>query len=295
MKLAHIILLASAGAWTVLGAGAVAEKSAVSLGPHFSQAASELLGMSPAHFGSGNMLHLRMCRDGNYLPGSCYDIVMGMLLAGEDRVRNVTLECEIKCRRFPDYHCFDTCKRAKLDEVYDGEIAHSLHLLREMLGMRKMTTLERFGLGFRQYPFKTWSHGKRRFYYALASASLFYLLSLALYYKREHPGTPETIRSGLLWGSLICSLFSLFFVGVATHKLLTAGGGALGGALVSAIISGNFYLYHHMLQKMPAGGGTGAPPQPMKAVLLVGWLFFAFMFSLFMGSASKILLVHINS
>ena len=49
MKLAHIILLSSAGAATVLGAGAVAEKSAVSLGPHFSQAASELLG-SPARW-----------------------------------------------------------------------------------------------------------------------------------------------------------------------------------------------------------------------------------------------------
>ena len=293
MKLAHIILLASAGARTVLGAGAVAEKSAVSLGPHFSQAASELLDLYPAQFGSGDMLHLRMCRDGNYLPGSCYDIVMGMLLAGEDRVRNVTLECEIKCRRFPDYHCFDTCKRAKLDEVYDGEIAHSLHLLREMLGMRKMTTLERCGLGF-QYPFKTWSHGKRRFYYALAGASMFYLLSLALYYKREHPGTPETIRSGLLWGSIICSLFSLFFVGMATHKLLTAGGGALGGALVSAIISGNFYLYYILL-KVHAGGGAGAPPQPMKAVLLVGCLFFAFLGSIFLGSASQKLFAYVIS
>ena len=40
MKLFHVILLSSAGAATVLGAGAVAEKSAVSLGPHFSQAAS---------------------------------------------------------------------------------------------------------------------------------------------------------------------------------------------------------------------------------------------------------------
>ena len=69
--------------------------------------------------------------------------------------------------------------------------------------------------------------------------------------------------------------------------------GALGGALVSAIISAACY---YVRQQLPApGGATPAAPQPMKAVLLVGWLFFAFMFSLFMGSASKILLVHINS
>ena len=229
MKLAHIILLASAGAWTVLGAGAVAEKSAVSLGPHFSQAASELLDLDPAHFGSGNMLHLRMCRDGNYLPGSCYDIVMGMLLAGEDRVRNVTLECQIKCRRLPGYHCFDTCKRAKLNEVYDGEIAHSLHLLREMLGMRKMTTLERCGLGFLHFPF----------------------------------------------------------------KLLTASGGALGGALVSAIISGGLYYVRQQLPAPGPGGAAPAAPQPLKAVLLVGCLFFAFLGSIFLGAVSQKLFAYV--
>ena len=224
MKLAHIILLSSAGARTVLGAGAVAEKSAVSLGPHFCQAASELLEMYPAHFDSGNMLHLRMCRDGNYLPGSCYDIVMGMLLAGEDRVRNVTLECEIKCRRFPDCHCFDTCKRAQLNERYDGEIEHSLHLLRKMLGIRKMTMLERWGLGFLKYVLD-WVLGA--FCFILLAGSL-YRLSKDM----AHAGTPETVRSGFLWGSIICSFFGSVFVGLAIHKLLknVAGEGELSGA-----------------------------------------------------------------
>ena len=230
MKLAHIILLSSAGAATVLGAGAVAEKSAVSLGPHFSQAASELLEEHlEEHLGSNAMLHLRVCRDGNYLSGSCYDIVMDTLLAGEDRVRNVTLECEIKCRRFPGCHCFDTCKRAQLNERYDGEIEHSLHLLRKMLGIRKMTMLERWGLGFLHFPF----------------------------------------------------------------KLLTAGGGVLGGALLSAIMSGGLY---HMRQKVSAPGGAApAAPQPMKAVLLVGCLFFAFLGSIFLGSASQKLFAYVNS
>ena len=230
MKLAHIILLSSAGAATVLGAGAVAEKSAVSLGPHLSQAASELLEEHlEEHLGSNAMLHLRVCRDGNYLSGSCYDIVMDTLLAGEDRVRNVTLECEIKCRRFPGCHCFDTCKRAQLNERYDGEIEHSLHLLRKMLGMRKMTMLERWGLGFLHFPF----------------------------------------------------------------KLLTAGGGVLGGALLSAIMSGGLY---HMRQKVSAPGGAApAAPQPMKAVLLVGCLFFAFLGSIFLGSASQKLFAYVNS
>ena len=285
MKLFHVIVLASAGAATVLGAGAVAEKSAVSLGPHFSQAASELLDLYPAQFGSGDMLHLRMCRDGNYLPGSCYDIVMGMLLAGEDRVRNVTLECEINCRRFPDYHCFDTCKRAKLDEVYDGEIAHSLHLLRKMLGMRKMTTLERCGLGF-QYPFKTWSH-KKRFYYALAGASLFYFLSLALYYTCEHPGTPETVRSGLLWGSIICSFFGSVFVGMAIHKLLshTAGDGELAGASFFAVFAGALY---YARQRIP-------DPHPARLFLLIYCLFHSFFASYCIGSASQKLFAYVIS
>ena len=213
MKLAHIILLSSAGAATVLGAGAVAEKSAVSLGPHFSQAASELLDLYPAQFGSGDMLHLRMCRDGNYLPGSCYDIVMGMLLAGEDRVRNVTLECEINCRRFPDYHCLDTCKRAKLDERYDGEIEHSLHLLRKMLGIRKMTMLERWGLGFLKYVLD-WVLG----------AFCFFLLAGSLYRLSKDMahagGYPETVRSGLLWGGHFCVVVGLVFYCMAARRLL---------------------------------------------------------------------------
>ena len=154
---------------------------------------------------------------------------MGMLLTGEDRVANVTLECEIKCRRFPGYHCFDSCKRAKLNEVYDGEIAHALHLLRKMLGMRKMTMLERWGHGFLHFPF----------------------------------------------------------------KLLTAGGGVLGGALLSAIMSGGLY---HMRQKVSAPGGAApAAPQPMNAVLLVGCLFFAFLGSIFLGSASQKLFAYVNS
>ena len=227
MKLVRIILLSSAGAAAVLGAGAVAEKSVVSLGPHFSQAATELLGMSPALWESDSMNGLRVCRNGDSPPRPCYNLVMGMLLAGEDRVGNVTLECEIKCRRFPGYHCFDPCKRAKLDERYDGEIAHSLHLLREMLGMRKMTTLERCGLGFLHFPF----------------------------------------------------------------KLLTASGGALGGALVSAIISGGLY---YVRQQLPAPGGAApAAPQPLKAVLLVGCLFFAFLGSIFLGAVSQKLFAYV--
>ena len=209
MKLAHIILLASAGARTVLGAGAVAEKSAVSLGPHFSQAASELL---EEHYDSDAMLLLRVCRNGKYLSKACYDIVMGMLLAGEDRVANVTLECEIKCRRFPDYHCFDTCKRAQLGERYDGEIAHSLHLLREMLGVRKMTMLERWGLGFLQNALH-W----------FAGAFFVYLLAGALYYTHEdmaHAGTPETVRSGLLWVGHFCVVVGLVFYCMAARRFL---------------------------------------------------------------------------
>jgi len=229
MKLVRIILLSSAGAAAVLGAGAVAEKSVVSLGPHFSQAATELLGMSPALWESDSMNGLRVCRNGDSPPRPCYDFVMGMLLTGEDRVANVTLECEIKCRRFPGYHCFDSCKRAKLNEVYDGEIAHALHLLRKMLGMRKMTMLERWGHGFLHFPF----------------------------------------------------------------KLLTAGGGVLGGALLSAIMSGGLY---HMRQKVSAPGGAApAAPQPMNAVLLVGCLFFAFLGSIFLGSASQKLFAYVNS
>ena len=175
---------------------------------------------------------------------------------GEDR--DVTRECEIKCRQFPDYHCFDTCKRAPLDERYDEEFAHSLYLLRKKLGM--LTMLERWGLGFLQCPLglldenvsslcKTWSHGKRAMF-ALAGASLFHLLSIALYYARQrmpHPGTPETVRSGLLRGSIICSLFGFFFVGVAFGKLLKNGAGDGKHALASfcALFAGALYYAGH--------------------------------------------------
>ena len=213
MKLFHVILLASAGAATVLGAGAVAEKSAVSLGPHFSQAASELLEEHlEEHLGSDAMLHLRVCRDGNYLSGSCYDIVMDTLLAGEDRVRNVTLECEIKCRRFPDCHCFDTCKRAQLNERYDGEIEHSLHLLRKMLGIRKMTMLERWGLGFLKYVLD-WVLGA--FCFLLLAGSLYRLNK-----DMAHAGTPETVQSGLLWGGHFCVVVGLVFYCLAARRFL---------------------------------------------------------------------------
>ena len=209
MKLFHIILLSSASAWTVLGAGAVAEKSAVSLWPHFSQAASELL---EEHYDSDAMILLSVCRNGKYLSKACFDIVMGMLLAGEDRVANVTLECEIKCRRFPDYHCFDTCQRAQLGERYDGEIAHSLQFLREMLGMRKVTMLERWGLGFLKYVLD-WVLGA--FCFILLAGSL-YRLSKDM----AHAGTPETVRSGLLWVGHFCVVVGLVFFCLAARRFL---------------------------------------------------------------------------
>ena len=212
MKLFHVILLSSAGAAAVLGAGAETEKSAVSLGPHFSQAASELLGMSPALWESDSMNGLRVCRNGDSPPRPCYDFVMGMLLTGEDRVANVTLECEIKCRRFPGYHCFDSCKRAKLNEVYDGEIAHALHLLRKMLGMRKMTMLERWGLGFLKYVLD-WVLGA--FCFILLAGSL-YRLSKDM----AHAGTPETVRSGLLWVGHFCVVVGLVFYCLAARRFL---------------------------------------------------------------------------
>ena len=212
MKLVRIILLSSAGAAAVLGAGAVAEKSVVSLGPHFSQAATELLGMSPALWESDSMNGLRVCRNGDSPPRPCYDFVMGMLLTGEDRVANVTLECEIKCRRFPGYHCFDSCKRAKLNEVYDGEIAHALHLLRKMLGMRKMTMLERWGLGFLKYVLD-WVLGA--FCFILLAGSL-YRLSKDM----AHAGTPETVQSGLLWGGHFCVVVGLVFYCLAARRFL---------------------------------------------------------------------------
>ena len=213
MKLFHIILLASAGAWTVLGAGAVAEKSAVSLGPHFSQAASELLEEHlEEHLGSDAMLHLRVCRDGNYLSGSCYDIVMDTLLAGEDRVRNVTLECGTICREFPDYHCLDNCKRVQLGETYDGEFAYAMHLLRKMLGMRKMTMLERWGLGFLKYVLD-WVLGA--FCFLLLAGSLYRLNK-----DMAHAGTPETVRSGVLWGGHFCVVAGLVFYCLAARRFL---------------------------------------------------------------------------
>ena len=212
MKLFHVILLSSAGAATVLGAGAVAEKSAVSLGPHFSQAASELLGMSPALWESDSMNGLRVCRNGDSPPRPCYNLVMGMLLTGEDRVANVTLECEIKCRRFPDYHCFDTCQRAQLGERYDGEIAHSLQFLREMLGMRKVTMLERWGLGFLKYVLD-WVLGA--FCFLLLAGSLYRLNK-----DMAHAGTPETVQSGLLWGGHFCVVVGLVFYCLAARRFL---------------------------------------------------------------------------
>ena len=280
MKLAHIILLASAGAATVLGAGAVAEKSAVSLGPHLSQAASELLEEHlEEHLGSDAMIHLRVCRDGNYLSGSCYDIVMDTLLAGEDRVRNVTLECEIKCRRFPGCHCFDTCKRAQLNERYDGEIELSLHLLRKMLGIRKMTMLERWGLGFLKYVLD-WVLGA--FCFILLAGSL-YRLSKDM----AHAGTPETVRSGLLWGSIICSFFGSVFVGMAIHKLLshTAGDGELAGASFFAVFAGALY---YARQRIP-------DPHPARLFLLIYCLFHSFFASYCIGSASQKLFAYVIS
>ena len=273
MKLAHIILLASAGARTVLGAGAVAEKSAVSLGPHFSQAASELLG-SPARWDKEYTLYryhqLRMCQTGHSSAGFCY--YMGKAMStGEKRVGNVTRECEIKCRRFPDYHCFDTCKRAPLDERDDGEFAHSMYLLRKKLGM--LTMLERWGLGFLQCPLdlldeslgrcKAWSHGKKVIF-ALAGASLFHLLSIALYYARQrmpYPGTPETVRSGLLRGSIICSCFGSVFFGIACGKLLKYGAGDGKHALASfcALFAGALY---YAGQRIPNS-------QPARLCLLI--------------------------
>ena len=280
MKLFHVILLASAGAATVLGAGAVAEKSAVSLGPHLSQAASELLEEHlEEHLGSNAMLHLRVCRDGNYLSGSCYDIVMDTLLAGEDRVRNVTLKCEIKCRRFPGCHCFDTCKRAQLNERYDGEIEHSLHLLRKMLGIRKMTMLERWGLGFLKYVLD-WVLGA--FCFILLAGSL-YRLSKDM----AHAGTPETVRSGLLWGSIICSFFGSVFVGMAIHKLLshTAGDGELAGASFFAVFAGALY---YARQRIP-------DPHPARLFLLIYCLFHSFFASYCIGSASQKLFAYVIS
>ena len=226
MKLVHIILLSSAGAATTArGAGAFAE-SVVSLGPHFAEAVDEAL--ETGHYGS-NMQRLIMCRDGHHTSKTCYDFVMSMLINGTNAVRYVTRECGTICREFPDYHCLDNCKRVQLGETYDGEFAYAMHLLRKMLGMRKMTMLERWGHGFLHFPF----------------------------------------------------------------KLLTAGGGVLGGALLSAIMSGGLY---HMRQKVSAPGGAApAAPQPMNAVLLVGCLFFAFLGSIFLGSASQKLFAYVNS
>ena len=149
MKLFHIILLSSAVAGSVLDAGA--ERLALSpavLGPHFAEAVDEAL--ETGHYGS-NMQRLIMCRDGHYTSKTCYDFVMSMLVNGTHAVRYVTRECGNFCREFPDYHCLDNCKRVQLGETYDGEFAYALHLLRKMLGMRKMTMLERWGLGFLKY------------------------------------------------------------------------------------------------------------------------------------------------
>ena len=127
---------------------------------------------------------------------------------GEDR--DVTRECEIKCRQFPDYHCFDTCKRAPLDETYDGEFAHSMYLLRKRLGM--LTMLERWGLGCLKYVLD-WALG----------AFCFHLLAGTLYYTYEdmaHAGTPETVQSGLLWGGHFCVVVGLVFYCLAARRFL---------------------------------------------------------------------------
>ena len=226
MKLFHIILLSSAVAGSVLDAGAEAERLALSpavLGPHFAEAVEEALELGHYRYGT-NTDYLIMCRDGHYHPYNCYNHIMSMLLNGTDAVRYVTRECGTICREFPDYHCLDNCKRVQLGEVHDGDVAYSLHLLRKMLGMRKMTMLERWGLGFLQNALH-W----------FAGAFFVYLLAGALYYTHEdmaHAGTPETVRSGLLWGSIICSFFGSVFVGLAIHKLLknVAGEGELSGA-----------------------------------------------------------------
>ena len=216
MKLFHSILLASAGAWTVLGAGAVAEKSAVSLGPHFSQAASDVLDeliKSPAHFGSDNMLQLRMCRDGHCLPKTCYDFIM-IMLNGTDAVRYVTHE-----RGITGNQLRSNCVRALGEMSDDGEFAHAVRLMREMIGVHKMTVLERWGLvdlhpldligvsvsSLGRYEaswarrgkrtmlalagaYKTWPRSRaplwKRLMYPLAGAFLFFLLAFSFLYAR---------------------------------------------------------------------------------------------------------------
>jgi hypothetical protein len=211
MKLAHIILLSSAGAWTVLGAGAVAEKSAVSLGPHLSQPASELLDMYPAYLGPDN---IHMCHVGHCIPSSCYDFIMSRLVNGTDSVRYVTRECGIKCRQFRT-----NCTWALGEISNDWEFAHALRLMRDMIGIRQMTMLERWGLvdlhpldligvsvsSLGRYEaswarrgkrtmlalagaYKTWPRSRaplwKRLMYPLAGASLFFFLAFSFLYAR---------------------------------------------------------------------------------------------------------------
>ena len=210
MKLFHIILLSSAVAGSVLDAGA--ERLALSpavLGPHFAEAVDEAL--ETGHYGS-NMQRLIMCRDGHYTSKTCYDFVMSMLVNGTHAVRYVTRECGNFCREFPDYHCLDNCKRVQLGETYDGEFAYALHLLRKMLGMRKMTMLERWGLGFLKYVLD-WVLGALCFF--LLAGSLY-----RLYKDTAHAGTPETVRSGMLWGGHFCVVVGLVFCCLAARRFL---------------------------------------------------------------------------
>ena len=209
MKLVHIILLSSAGAATTArGAGAFAE-SVVSLGPHFAEAVDEAL--ETGHYGS-NMQRLIMCRDGHHTSKTCYDFVMSMLINGTNAVRYVTRECGTICREFPDYHCLDNCKRVQLGETYDGEFAYAMHLLRKMLGMRKMTMLERWGLGFLKYVLD-WVLGA--FCFLLLAGSLYRLNK-----DMAHAGTPETVQSGLLWGGHFCVVVGLVFFCLAARRFL---------------------------------------------------------------------------
>ena len=58
-----------------------------------------------------------------------------------------------------------------------------------------------------------------------------------------HPDTPESVLSGLLWGSIICSYLGSFFVGVAFGKLLKNGAGDGKHALASfcALFAGSLF------------------------------------------------------
>ena len=214
MKLFHIILLSSAVAGSVLDAGAEAERLALSpavLGPHFAEAVEEALELGHYRYGT-NTDYLIMCRDGHYHPYNCYNHIMSMLVNGTNAVRYVTRECGNFCREFPDYHCLENCKRVQLGETYDGEFAYAMHLLRKMLGMRKMTMLERWGLGFLKYVLD-WVLGA--FCFILLAGSLYRLNK-----DMAHAGTPVTVRSGVLWGGHFCVVVGLVFYCLAARRFL---------------------------------------------------------------------------